>query len=110
MNQFQKNKKATNLVENKKPRKMIQCRECEGFNHIQSECVNTLKKKGKSLKITWSDNESDDSEEDDNNINNYVVFQATTKKLDDSVTTDVATKQNTTTTSNVATSSEDSNS
>ena len=70
INQFQRNKKTTNPVENKKSGKKIQCRECEGFGHIQSECANTLKKKGKSLKTTWSDNESDNSEEDDNNVSN----------------------------------------
>ena len=68
MNQFQRNKKTTNPIETKTSGKGILCRECEGFGHIQSECANTLKKKGKSLKITWSDNESDDSEEDDNNV------------------------------------------
>ena len=30
----------------------IQCRECEGFWHIQSECANTRKKKYKALKST----------------------------------------------------------
>ncbi|KAI3462099.1 hypothetical protein Pfo_018762 [Paulownia fortunei] len=34
--------------------KRIQCKECEGHGHIQSECANTLKKKKrKSLNITW---------------------------------------------------------
>ena len=33
-NNLQKNKKASNTVENKKLRKGIQCRECEGFDHI----------------------------------------------------------------------------
>ena len=47
MNQFQRKKKTTNPVETKKSGKGIQCRECEGFGHIQSECANTLKKKGK---------------------------------------------------------------
>ena len=51
-NNFQKSKKHTNTVENKNQSKWIQCRECEGFGHIQSECANTLKKKEKSLKIT----------------------------------------------------------
>ena len=52
MNQFQRNKKITNPVETKKSGKRIQCKECEGFGHIQSKCANTLKKKGKSLKST----------------------------------------------------------
>ncbi|KAI3467948.1 hypothetical protein Pfo_024611 [Paulownia fortunei] len=30
-------------------RKAIQCRECEGFGHIQAECANTLNKMSKSL-------------------------------------------------------------
>ena len=110
MNQFQKNKKTSNSVETKKSGKGIQCRECEGFGHIQSECVNTLKKKGKSLKTTWSDNESDDSEEDDNNVSNYVVFHATSQKINDTVTSVVATDQATATTSEVAASSDNSDS
>ena len=78
-NNFQRNKKSTNTVEIKNQSKGIQCRECEGFGHIQSECANTLKKKGKSLKTTWSDSDSDDTE-DDNFNSNYVGFQVTTKK------------------------------
>ena len=41
--------------------KRIQCKECEGFGHIQSECANTRKKKNKALKSTWSDEEFDGS-------------------------------------------------
>ena len=62
-NKFQKNTKPTNNVEIKNQSKEIQCRECEGFGHIQSECANTLKKKEKSLKTTWSDSDSDDIED-----------------------------------------------
>ena len=40
-------KKTLNPVETKKSGRGIQCRECEGFGHIQSECANTLKKKEK---------------------------------------------------------------
>ena len=69
-----------------------------------------MKKKGKSLKTTWSDNESNDSEEDDNNVSNYVVFHATTPRLDDSVTPIVATDQTTTTISEVVASSDNSDS
>ncbi|XP_012848271.1 PREDICTED: uncharacterized protein LOC105968194 [Erythranthe guttata] len=49
-------------------RKGIRCRECRGYGHIQAECANTLKKQGKSLATTWSDNNSesdDDSEASD---------------------------------------------
>ena len=51
-NNFQKNKKALNTVENKKSGKWIQCKEYESFSYIQSECANTLNKKEKSLKTT----------------------------------------------------------
>ena len=86
-NTFQKNKKAASIVEDKKQGKQIQCRECEGFSHIQSECANTLKKKGKALKTTWSDDDSENSDDSDENINSYVVFQATSKKVVDTVKT-----------------------
>ncbi|XP_060972614.1 uncharacterized protein LOC133038466 [Cannabis sativa] len=36
----------------------IQCRECDGFGHIQAECANTLKKK-KALVATWSDSDEE---------------------------------------------------
>ncbi|XP_058202712.1 uncharacterized protein LOC131317158 [Rhododendron vialii] len=42
----------------------IQCHECHGFGHIQSECANTLKKKmKKGLKVTWDDDSGDDDSE-----------------------------------------------
>ena len=78
-NNFQKNKKPVNTVENKNQGKGIRCREYESCGHIQLECANTLKKKEKSLKTTQSDSESDDSEDDDY-ISNYVGFQVTIKK------------------------------
>ena len=68
--------------------------ESEGFGHIQSECANTLKKKGKSLKTTWSDEDSDGSEEEDDYMNNYIAFQVTSKKNGStSVMPDVATSK-----------------
>jgi len=33
--------------EEKKRKEGVQCRECEGFGHVQAECANTLKKKNK---------------------------------------------------------------
>ena len=81
--------------------KEIQCRECDGFGHIQSECANTLKKKGKSLKTTWSDKESNGSEEKDDFVNNYVAFQVTSKKdVINTVSKDVATSKTTNSNSN----------
>ena len=49
-------------------KKDIQCRECEGFGHIQSECANTLKKNKKGMISTWSDMEYENSEEKKENI------------------------------------------
>ena len=47
-------------------KKGVQCRECEGFGHIQSECANTLKKNKKVMTASWSDKDSESSDEDDN--------------------------------------------
>ena len=55
-------------------KKRIQCRKCEGFKHIQSECANTQKKKSKALKSTWNDEESDGNQEEDNLVSNQVAF------------------------------------
>uniref|UniRef100_A0A803NW77 Uncharacterized protein n=1 Tax=Cannabis sativa TaxID=3483 RepID=A0A803NW77_CANSA len=38
----------------------IQCQECDGFEHIQAECANTLKKE-KVLVATWSDSDEEKS-------------------------------------------------
>ena len=73
INNFPKNKKAVSTSELKKQNKGIQCRECEGFGHIQSECANTLKKKGKSFKTTWSDEESEGSEEEDDHVRAIIL-------------------------------------
>ena len=48
-------------------KKGIQCRECEGFGHIQSECANTLKKK-KVMIATWSDQDFEQSDEEENSV------------------------------------------
>ncbi|XP_012847829.1 PREDICTED: uncharacterized protein LOC105967762 [Erythranthe guttata] len=63
--------------EESKPRR-IQCRECEGFGHIQSECANTLKKKKKmSLTTVWSDEEeSDDDQGNNDQVTNFVAFSS----------------------------------
>ena len=58
------------FVSNKKG---IQCRECEGYGHIQSECANTLKKNKKGFTATWSD--SDTSDEENENIALTSVLQ-----------------------------------
>ena len=49
-------------------KKGIQCRECEGYGHIQSECANTLKKNKKGMIVAWSDEDSENSEEERENV------------------------------------------
>ena len=73
-NNFQKYMGATNSSNDRKKNKRIQCRECDGYGHIQSECANTLKKRKKSLNVTWSDEDSEGNQEDDDDVNNYVAF------------------------------------
>ncbi|KAI3453478.1 hypothetical protein Pfo_010141 [Paulownia fortunei] len=70
----QKNKNKSNASDFRKNRR-IQCRKCEGFGHIQAECANTLKKMGKSLNTTWSDEGSECSqEEQEEHANNHVAL------------------------------------
>ncbi|XP_062100592.1 uncharacterized protein LOC133806517 [Humulus lupulus] len=56
---FGGNNKQTQQFGDKKNRG-IQCRECDGFGHIQAECASTLKKK-KALAATWSDSDEEKS-------------------------------------------------
>ncbi|KAI3448824.1 hypothetical protein Pfo_005489 [Paulownia fortunei] len=59
-----------------KKRRRIQCRECEGFGHVQAEYAYTLKRMGKSLTTTWSDEESKGSQEKDEEVHlsNHLVL------------------------------------
>ncbi|XP_024018312.1 uncharacterized protein LOC112090655 [Morus notabilis] len=99
-NNFQKNKGATNSSNDKKKNMRIQCRECDSYGHIQSECANTLKKRNKSLNVTWSDEDSEGNQEDDDHVNNYVAFNVYQDVLNcnitDRVTAHVATSSATT--------------
>ncbi|GAA0143993.1 hypothetical protein LIER_35845 [Lithospermum erythrorhizon] len=52
--------------------KGIQCRECEGFGHIQVECPNYVKNQSKSYYTTLSDDEFDDEEGSDNKVESVV--------------------------------------
>ncbi|CAM8905336.1 unnamed protein product [Rhodiola kirilowii] len=53
--------------------KGIQCRDCEGFGHIQVECANRLKKNKKVYAANWSDSESEASQQEDES-NKFVAF------------------------------------
>lgn len=59
-------KKSTLVLFDKE--KSFQCKECEGFDHHQSECPNFLKRQNKSYVITLSDEESDDGCEPEDNF------------------------------------------
>ena len=54
-----KNPFKPNVFTNKN--KGVQCRECDGFGHIQSKCANTLKKK-KAMNTSQSNEDSKDSQ------------------------------------------------
>ncbi|GAA0186984.1 transmembrane signal receptor [Lithospermum erythrorhizon] len=54
----------------------IQCRECEGFGHIQVECPNYVKKQSKSYYTSLSDEETDEEEENNTEVSNFVAFTA----------------------------------
>ena len=59
-------------------------------------CQHSGKKKGKSLKTTWNDEDSDGNEEKDDHMSNYIAFQVTSKKNGSaSVMQDVATSKTT---------------
>ena len=68
-----KNKPPESNPDSRNRRSNIQCRECEGFGHIQSECANTLKKSNKSFNSTWSDGDSDGSREEAH-FSHHVAF------------------------------------
>ena len=65
-----KNPFKSNVVANKN--KGVQCRDCDGFGHIQSECANTLKKKA--MNSSWSDGDSKDSQNEENDHIGNVAF------------------------------------
>ncbi|GAA0154433.1 hypothetical protein LIER_37880 [Lithospermum erythrorhizon] len=63
--------------------KTIQCRECEGFGHIQVQCPNYVRKQTKSYYSTHSDEESDSEKEDtESNVSNFVAFTSTLSETD----------------------------
>ncbi|XP_057443220.1 uncharacterized protein LOC130735138 [Lotus japonicus] len=62
------NKNSGNALKNKEEDKSnkakgVQCHECEGYGHIRSECATFLKKQGRGMVATWSDDDSEDESE-----------------------------------------------
>lgn len=81
------------LFELKQRGKSNECRECEGFGHVQAECANTLKK-SRSLNITLSaherredsvNDEDDKIEHSDSVAFNVVVNIKDTTLLDEAL-------------------------
>ncbi|XP_024018585.1 uncharacterized protein LOC112090762 [Morus notabilis] len=68
--------------EDKKRKEGIQCRECEGFGHVQAKCANTLKKKNKAATASWSDDSDENQEDADDHTSNYVAFTVTNEFSD----------------------------
>ncbi|CAM8999859.1 unnamed protein product [Rhodiola kirilowii] len=58
-----------------KGKEEIQCHECRGFGHIQSQCANTLMKK-KAMVASFSDSGSD-KEQEGGETTNFVAFVTT---------------------------------
>ncbi|GAA0151950.1 hypothetical protein LIER_43157 [Lithospermum erythrorhizon] len=48
--------------------KGIQCRECEGYGHIQVECPNYIKKESKNYHTTFIDDDSDVKDEQEEQV------------------------------------------
>ncbi|CAM8965583.1 unnamed protein product [Rhodiola kirilowii] len=65
-----------------KGKEEIQCHECKGFGHIQSQCANTLMKK-KAMVASFSDSESYE-ETEGGETTNFVAFVATTGECSNS--------------------------
>ncbi|XP_019151247.1 PREDICTED: uncharacterized protein LOC109147975 [Ipomoea nil] len=62
----------------------VQCRECEGFGHIQAECATYLKRKKAMSVATLSDDEEEGSNGQlDDNVGNFVAFFSELKQRDD---------------------------
>lgn len=79
-NNSQNNKATETRSELKTKNRGSQCRECDGYGHIQTECANKLKKKKKSLNVTQNDEDSEGSQEDDEHVSNYFAINVYTDK------------------------------
>ncbi|VFQ61982.1 unnamed protein product [Cuscuta campestris] len=56
-------------------RKGPQCFECGGFDHIQTECANNMKKKRQAFASTWSDEEPDTGDTDEESNCAFVTLE-----------------------------------
>ncbi|KAI3467874.1 hypothetical protein Pfo_024537 [Paulownia fortunei] len=74
---LQKDKTIFNSSDDRKGRR-IQCRECEGFGHVQAEYANTHKMNGQVFDYYLSDEESEGSQEKDKEVHlrNHVALSS----------------------------------
>ena len=54
-----------------------QCFGCQGYGHVKSKCSTFLRSKGKTMTITFSDDEVFDHESDSDEDGNFIAFTAT---------------------------------
>ena len=86
--------------EKMKSSKGIQCYECQGYEHIASECGNRKSKK-KALNTTWDDETSDENDknpestEPDTGKGKYIAFMATSSSIASHVSSEAETDQDT---------------
>ena len=75
------------VEDHNKSNKRIKSRGCDGFGHFQAKCVNTLKKIGKSLNATWSDESEgnmEDEEEEEGLTSHHITFPSMMKRVEES--------------------------
>ncbi|XP_062088723.1 uncharacterized protein LOC133795284 [Humulus lupulus] len=80
---FSTNQKTSQTQDNKN--RGIQCRECDGYGHIQAECANTQKRKKKALVTTWSDSEEEKDgscSEFSDHEKNFIAFLAKEEEVE----------------------------
>ena len=55
-----------------------QCFGCQGYGHVKSECLTFLRLKGKTMAITFSDDEVSNHETGSDEDRNFIAFTTTT--------------------------------
>ncbi|KAL5808076.1 hypothetical protein ACOSQ3_028767 [Xanthoceras sorbifolium] len=71
--------KKVDTLKEKINKRGVQCYECGGYGHISTECANNFKKnkKGKAMKVSWSDSDEEDdtsSTSSEELVSNFTAF------------------------------------
>ncbi|KAL5545252.1 hypothetical protein UlMin_009036 [Ulmus minor] len=77
LDKMKNNKPSENV---KKSLNQIECFTCGGKGHISRECANN---KGKSMKVTWSDDSDEESEEEETKEENIQAFTAKLEEFEE---------------------------